>query len=167
MVRRTRAARMLEGVTTRDTGRAHEPGRIVPRQRRRRRPLHAADLRIEAWAPTMHACFAGAVGALAESVLGPGRRAVSARVRFDVRGDNPSVLLDLVLQRVISFLPKYNAIATTADVARTDTGLRVRCELVDAGAVVLPGPIPKGVTRGSVLCERTEHGWWCAAGIDI
>ncbi|MFF5986979.1 archease [Prauserella flavalba] len=154
-------------MTTRDTGRAHEPGRVVPRQRRRRRPLHAADLRIEAWAPTMHACFAGAVGALAESILGPGRPPVSATVRFDVRGDNPSALLDAVLRRVISFLPRHNAIATRAEVVRTETGLRVRCELVDAGAVVLPGPIPKGVSRGSVLCERTDLGWWCAAGIDV
>ncbi|MBK1787051.1 archease [Prauserella cavernicola] len=155
-------------MTTYDSRRPGGTQPAVPPQRDRRgRPLHAGDLRIEAWAPTMPGCVAEAVRALADSFLGPARPPLACRVRFDVRGESEALLLETVLRQVISWPSRRTQVAVSAEVARTPSGLWVRCELIDAGAVRPVGAIPKGVAKGSVRCEPALDGWRCEAGIDV
>jgi SHS2 domain-containing protein len=132
----------------------------------RRRAVHAADLRIEAWGPTREACISEAISALVGSFLGPALPPPSSTVCVEVAGSTDAELLQTVLRKVISWLGKRNQITAAADVEAVTTGLRLRCQMIDTGAVRPVASIPKGVSR-QVRCERRPGGWWCAARIDV
>lgn len=131
------------------------------------RRLHRADLRIVAWAPSREDCIAEAVRALVGSFLGRTISEPTAAVSFDVTGATDGELLRAVLHSVILRLTLANEIPLRTQVWPTATGLRLRCEVVDAGSVIPAGAIPKAVSAHPVRCEPTRRGWWCSARIDL
>lgn len=139
-----------------------KPLRNVPR----RRPVHAGDLRIEAWAGTREACIAEAVGALVGSFVG-GTPPASSRSSFQVTGGSDAELLQAVLGRVISDVLERQEVPVATAVSATANGLRVSCRTASAAAIVPAGTIPKGVSRQGALCQRFPSGWWCTARIDL
>lgn len=132
-----------------------------------RRPVHAGDLRIEAWAPTRERCIAEAVDALIGSFLGPTRPAASSRSHFHVTGATDSELVQAVLDHVVVTLLERHEVPVATSVSAGERGLTVFCRTVSAAAVVPVGSIPKGVSRRSALCHQFANGWFCAARIDV
>lgn len=143
--------------------------RLVPRKPQSPpvRRLHAADLRIEAWADSREACIAEAVNALVGSFVGPARLAPSSRSSFQVTGGSDAELLQAVLGRVISGVLDRQEVPVATMVSATPGGLEVSCHTVNAGAILPAGAIPKSVSRRSTLCRKFPSGWWCAARIDV
>lgn len=150
-------------VTTRDAGR-------IPRTRSgdgRRAPVHRADLRIEAWGPTRESCLAEAVRALVDSFV---RRALplsSSKVSFEVISPADDALLVAVLSEVITRIRARNEVPIVTDVAATPGGVLLRCEVVDTGAVLSCGVLPKGLTRHRARIGRSGNGWWCSVRVDV
>ena len=139
---------------------------ISPMRTRVLKPLHAGDLRIRAWAPTREACVAEAVRALVVSFVG-GVLARASTVEFDVRGDSDAELLTGALRTVIFRVRTGNEVPTATEVLPLPDGLRLRCAMVDAGAVVPVGVVPKGVSATGARCEPWPGGWWCGARVDL
>lgn len=131
------------------------------------RRLHRADLRIESWAPTREACIAEAVRALVGSFLGHTLPPATGVISFEVTGSTDAELLRAVLHSVILRLALVSEIPTLTRVQATATGLRLRCDVVHTGAIVVNGAIPKAVSTDPVRCARTRRGWWCSARIDV
>lgn len=147
-------------VSTRDAGDEKTRGKADRR-------LHRADLRIEAWAPTREACIAEAVRALVGSFLSRPVRPPTGAVSFDVTGPTDAELLRAVLHSVILRLALVSEIPTVTRVRATATGLQLRCDVIDTGAIIPIGAIPKAVSKDPVRCERSRRGWWCSARIDV
>ncbi len=105
--------------------------------------------------------------ALVGSFLGRTVLPATATVSFDVTGATDAELLRAVLHSVILRLTLVNEIPMLTRVRPTVTGLRVRYDMVDAGAIVPAGALPKAVSTHPVRCERTRRGWWCSARIDV
>lgn len=132
-----------------------------------RRPVHAGDLRIEAWATTREACIAEAVDALVSSFVGPARPMPSARSSFEVTGETDAELLQAVLGKVIAGLLERHEVPITTTVSATEAGLEVSCHTVSAAAILPAGAIPKGVSPRNSSCQRLPSGWWCSIRIDV
>lgn len=131
------------------------------------RPVHAGDLRIEAWAATREECVAEAVEALVGSFTRRSLPAIAWTSYFDVTGAGDTELLRGALLRVISGLRKDHVIPVSVQVSANQAGLRLRCAMVDAGAILPGGALPMGVTPGSVHCVHRMDLWWCVARIDV
>ncbi|WP_326835063.1 archease [Amycolatopsis rhabdoformis] len=132
------------------------------------RVVHAADLRIEAWAPTWEACLAEVVRALVERF----GRARLPRARtawsFEVGGPTDDSVLVALLEKVITMMRTRYLIPVTAEGVVVDgSTVRLRCQMAELGGVILIGALPKGVSHREVRCEHTERGWWCSARIDL
>ncbi|TNC29134.1 archease [Amycolatopsis alkalitolerans] len=132
-----------------------------------RRPVHAGDLRIDAWAGTREACIAEAVDALVGSFLGPRRPAPTSRSSFRVTGSTDAELLRAVLRQVISDVLDRQEVPVATAVTATANGLGVTCRTVSAGSIVPAGALPKSLSRDGALCVRFPSGWWCTARIDV
>lgn len=132
-----------------------------------RRPIHAGDLRIEAWAASREACIAEAVDALVDSFLGPSRPAASARSSFEVAGDTDTEMLKAVLRQVIVGLREREQVPVATAVAATGQGLQVACRIISAASVLPASAIPKSVSGRGALCQQFASGWWCTARIDL
>ncbi|HVV14536.1 archease [Amycolatopsis sp.] len=133
-----------------------------------RQPVHAADLHIRAWAPTRESCLAEAVTALTDSLVRVRFRAPATTFSREVRGDTDDELLAAVLGAVITNLRSRQEIPLSADVRATPDGLRLVCAVVDLGAILPAGPVPKGVSPGNAHCLRPGGGrWCCTARIDV
>ncbi|HJQ47494.1 MAG TPA: archease [Amycolatopsis sp.] len=140
---------------------------MTPRTTLSRRPVHAGDLRIEAWAGTREACIAEAVDALVGSFVGTRRPAPSSQSSFQVSGTDDAALLQAVLRQVIAGVLTRQEVPLATVVSATGTGLAVRCDTVSAAAILPTGAIPKGVSRQNALCRQFPSGWWCSARIDV
>jgi len=134
---------------------------------RRARPVHAGDLRIDAWGATRERCVAEAVRALVDGVLWVSGHRPLWTASFEVTGSGDDHLVDTTLARVITALRRHGAVPVTTEVTATGDGLRLRCAMVDAAAVRPRGALPKGVTADSVRCGRNAGTWWCTARIDL
>jgi SHS2 domain-containing protein len=132
-----------------------------------RKPVHPADLRIEAWGPTREACVAEAVAAVVGSFVSPVPAPGRSIVEFDVSGPTDPELLYRVLENVVSRIRKCRQVPVTAAATATAGGLRLRCAVADTAAFLPVGAIPKGVSQRSVRCAPGPGGWWCAASIDV
>ncbi|AIJ23348.1 hypothetical protein AMETH_3256 [Amycolatopsis methanolica 239] len=129
-----------------------------------RRPVHAADLRIRAWAACREACLAEAVEAMVRSFLGRVPRP-SSDVRFSVSGGSDTDLLRALLTRAIDCIRVLNRIPVSVTVVPTATGLSVECATVDAGAVLPCGALPKRVSATGLRCEPASDGRWLATAL--
>ena len=139
----------------------------APRSPYARRPVHAGDLRIEAWAGTREAVIAEAVAALVGSFAGSAHLAPSSRTLFRVTGDTDAELLQAVLGRIIAGVLERQEVPVATAVSATETGLEVSCRTVNAAGIMPTGAIPKAVSRQTALCRRFPSGWWCSARIDV
>ncbi|WP_166463082.1 archease [Amycolatopsis acidicola] len=132
-----------------------------------RKPAHAADLQIVAWAPTREASVAEAVKALTDSMARVRMRSRASLFRREVPGTDDDELLAGVLGTVIAHLRSNWQIPLSAEVSASPCGLSLVCAMVDLGAIVPVGPIPKSVSAGRAHCLRSGDRWCCTARIDI
>jgi SHS2 domain-containing protein len=134
---------------------------------RRRGPAHRADLRLEAWGPTREACIAEAVRALVDSFVRRTLPLPASKVSFEVIGSADPALLVAVLGEVITRIRTRHEVPIVTQVAATPGGVLLRCEVVDTGAVLPCGALPKGLSRHRARIAPSGKGWWCSVRVDV
>ncbi|MEU4822889.1 archease [Actinomadura sp. NPDC023710] len=129
---------------------------------------HAADLRIEAWAPTRERCVAEAVAGLVESFADVSGVRPSGGIRVDVPPGPDADLLVAVLDEVVYRLDVDGVLVLDAEITGApDGGLTVRLATGDAAEAVGTGAVPKAVSLHELRFGRDARGWSCAVTIDV
>lgn len=137
-------------------------------QRRGHRTLpHAADLRIEAWAPTREACIAETVAGLVDSFADTTGAVAVQTMTTDLAATTDEDALVAVLDEVIYRLDTEHAVPLTVDLESRRTGVCVRLQLAAVDAVELTGAIPKAVTLHQLHLVQGPDGWFCAVTVDV
>jgi phage shock protein A len=130
---------------------------------------HAADVRIEAWAPTREECLAeaarGLVGSFAVVAAARPRRA--AERRFIAGSDED--LLVAIIDEVIYRLDADGEIPVTVDVLPApDGGVVLSMQLADIGEAQITGAAPKAASLHDLRCAPGPAGRWsCGITIDV
>lgn len=133
---------------------------------------HTADMRVEAWSPTVEGCIGEAVRAVIDGFadttaarsVGERECAVTARTEED--------LLVSVLEEVVYRMDVDGEIPLDVEVsAICDTGdgreLSARFRMVDVGAVALIGAVPKAVSLHDLSLRGGPGGWTCQVTLDV
>jgi len=130
---------------------------------------HAADVRIEAWAPTREECLAEAARGLAGSfaVVAAARPRRTAERHFIAGSD--ADLLVAIIEEVIYRLDTDGEIPVTVDVrSAPDGGVVLSMQLADIGEAKISGAAPKAVSLHDLRCAPGPAGRWsCGITIDV
>lgn len=125
---------------------------------------HTADLRIEAWAPTMPECLEEAVRGLVASfaeviAAGPGRPAI---VPLPAGSDED--LLAAALDEVIYRMDAADEIPLRARLRQLrGGGAELALSLVPLAAAEITGAVPKAVSLSGLHCAADAAGRWSAS----
>lgn len=128
---------------------------------------HTADVRIEAWAPTLEGCLAEAVSGLVASFADTAGVRPDETLTTEVTGDSDPDLLAAALDEVIYVLDTRGRVPCWADLTPGPTGTEMRLHLAPVTATELVGAVPKAVTLHDLRFERTGDGWWCGVTVDV
>jgi len=134
-----------------------------------RKPLHPADLRIEAWGPTREECIAEAVRGLVDSFAVVTGRPPYARAERRMTARSDEELLVAVIDEVIHRLDAYDEIPLSAVVRPVpDGGVVIFLVLARAAGAVIVGAVPKAASRRGLRCAPDPAGrWTCAVTVDV
>jgi SHS2 domain-containing protein len=129
---------------------------------------HTADVRLEAWAPSVAGCVEQAVAGLVSTFADlPASARPTGVVRAEVTGESPGDLLVAVLDEVIYRLDTENVLPVRSDVQLNETGSLVVFEVVDAASATLIGAVPKATSLHRLVFEHVGDGWRCEVTVDI
>jgi SHS2 domain-containing protein len=128
---------------------------------------HTADVRIEAWGPTLETCLAEAVAGLVESFADTTGVRPDPVVTTSVPGESDPDLLVAVLDEAIYLLETRDVVPCAVEFAPEPGGLAVRWHLASLRDVEIVGAVPKAVTLHDLRFEQTDRGWTCAVTIDV
>jgi SHS2 domain-containing protein len=128
---------------------------------------HTADVRIEAWAPSLEACLEQAVAGLVETFADLSAVGVAGEVTFELADAPADDLLVAVLDEVIYRLDTESVLPVQSDVQRTGPGWSVRFEVAPAAEAELIGAVPKATSLHGLMVERSASGWRCEVTVDI
>jgi len=130
---------------------------------------HAADVRIEAWAPTREECLAEAARGLAGSfaVVAAARPRSTAERRFIAGSDED--LLVAIIEEVIYRLDADGEIPVTVDVrAAADGGVVLSMQLTGVGEAEITGAVPKAASLHELRCAPGPSGRWsCGITVEV
>jgi SHS2 domain-containing protein len=128
---------------------------------------HAADLRIEAWAPTRDRCIRQAVLGTVESFLDTSSAyADRGRVRR-LTADRDDDLLVAVLEEVIYYLDTAGEAPVDVDVKGADGAVDVNFAMADASTLPQIGAVPKAVSLNELRISHGHQGWRCWVTLDV
>ncbi len=128
---------------------------------------HTADLRIEAWAPTVERCVAEVVRAMVRSFADLALATPTACREFVVHAADPEAQLITVLDEVIYRMDTDNEIPWTVAVRREGGNLRVTMTMVDVTQATVVGAVPKAVSLHRLRLEKSGENWRCSVTIDV
>ena len=133
------------------------------------KPLHPADLRIEAWGPTREECIAEAVRGLVDSfaIVAPQPPTGRARRHLTARLDED--LLVALIDEVLYRLDADGQVPASVTVRRApDSGVVVFLALVPVAQVEITGAVPKAASLHDLRCAPDAAGRWsCAVTVDM
>ena len=147
----------LRGRLASQAGRGH---RTVP---------HAADLRVEAWAPTREECIAEAARGLVNSFAVVADRRPQGRTRSHIRAHFAGDLLIAVINEVIYRLDAYGMVPVSVTVRPApDGGAVVHLALAPVAEAKIIGAVPKAASLHDLRCVPDAAGRWsCGVTIDV
>ncbi|MEV6162399.1 archease [Streptomyces sp. NPDC052052] len=149
-----------------------EPAGEQPGARGHRTVPHTADLRVEAWAPTVEGCIGEAVRAVVEGFADTSRAAtVGDRVCTVTAGADVDLLVS-VLEEVVYRMDADGEIPLAVEPgairpAAHGRRLSVRFRMADAGAAEAIGAVPKAVSLHGLRLGRGPGGWTCGVTLDV
>ncbi|MEV0402632.1 archease [Actinoallomurus sp. NPDC050550] len=128
---------------------------------------HTADLRIEAWAPTVEGCVAEAVRAMVRSFVDLPSGTSTVCREFVVHAADPEAQLITVLDEVIYRMDTDNEIPQAVDVRREGRDLRLAMTMIDVTQATVVGAVPKAVSLHRLRLDRNDENWRCSVTIDV
>ncbi len=137
--------------------------------RRHRKALHPADLRIEAWGPTREECIAEAARGLVDSFAVVAGRPPHARAERHVTARSDEDLLVAVIDEVIYWLDAGGEIPLSVVVRpASDGGTVMFLVLVRAADAEIIGAVPKAASPRHLRCAPGPGGrWTCSVTVDV
>jgi SHS2 domain-containing protein len=134
-----------------------------------RKPLHPADLRIEAWGPTREECLAEAVRGLVDSFAIVTDRPPHARAERHMTARTDEDLLFAVIDEVLRSLDADGEIPLWVAVrSAPDGGIIMFLVLVRAADAEIIGAVPKAASPHGLRCAPDPTGrWTCAVEVDL
>jgi len=134
-----------------------------------RKPLHPADLRIEAWGPTREECIAEAVRGLVDSFAVVAGRPPHTRIERHVTARCDEDLLVAAIEEVIYALDADGEVPLSVAVRPApDGGIVMLLVLVHAADAEIIGAVPKAACSRGLRCAPDPAGrWTCAVTIDV
>ncbi|WP_214414143.1 archease [Sphaerisporangium fuscum] len=128
---------------------------------------HTADTRIEAWAPTLAGCLAGAVRALVESFADVGRAESRAVHTVRVLPGPPGDQLVDALEEVIYLLDTSGRVPCRVEAGQDGGGVWLELGMADVEAVSQTGAVPKAVALHGLRFARRAGEWRCVVTVDV
>ena len=128
---------------------------------------HTADLRIEAWAPTIEECAAEAARALVESFADLSTATSAVEREYTVRAEDAEGRVVALLDEVIFRMDTAGELPRAIEVRRTGSGLRVRSAVVDAAEATVVGAVPKAVSFHELWVTEGAEGCRCSVTLDV
>jgi SHS2 domain-containing protein len=137
--------------------------------RKHAKPLHPADLRVEAWGPTREECLAEAVRGLVDSFAIVTDRPPHARAERHMTALTDEDLLLAVIDEVLRWLDADGEIPLSVAVRpASDGGIIMFLVLVRAANAEIIGAVPKAACPHGLRCAPDPAGRWrCAVTIDV
>ena len=133
--------------------------RIVP---------HAADLRVEAWAPTREECVAEAVLGAVGSFLDISSAHPTGVHCFLVVVNSDEDLLADVLDEMVYLLDTTGEVPVDVELEPADGGeTEVRFATTAASDLSRVGAVPKGVSLHELTLAAGPGGWSCSVILDV
>ena len=133
-----------------------------------RKPLHPADLRIEAWGPTREECIAEAVRGLVDSFAVVAGRPPHARAERHVTARSDEELLVAVIDEVICRLDADGEIPLSVVIRPAPDGAVMFLVLARAAGAEIVGAVPKAASRRGLRCAPGRVGQWtCTVTVDV
>ncbi|GAA3935232.1 hypothetical protein GCM10023085_15750 [Actinomadura viridis] len=128
---------------------------------------HTADLRIEAWAPTLEGCVVETVRAMVAAFADlSGAAPAGTRVIDSAAGDAEGHVLN-VLEEVIYLMDTAGELPRDVVVRRTPGGLRAECAMAGVADAVLIGAVPKAVSYHELSMTGRDDGWHGSVTLDV
>ncbi|SEG94818.1 SHS2 domain-containing protein [Thermomonospora echinospora] len=124
---------------------------------------HTADMRIEAWAPSLEQCVAEAATAMVEGFADLSDAGPSTVREFRTESPDPEDLLVAVLDEIIYRMDAHGELPTSV----TMHGPRVSFTMADTSQAVTIGAVPKAVSLNDLHIARGAEGWHCAVTLDV
>jgi SHS2 domain-containing protein len=134
---------------------------------------HTADVRVQAWSPTLEGCIGEAVRAVVDGFAdASGARLVGEReCALTARTDED--LLVSVLEEVIYRMDAHGEIPLEVEVGAIRDAVgegresSVCFRMADAGTVELIGTVPKAVALHDLRLQGGPGGWTCRVTLDV
>jgi SHS2 domain-containing protein len=133
---------------------------------------HTADLRIEAWAPTVAGCFAEVVRGMVVAFADTSTTRSVAERPCAFAAASAEDLLVAVLDEVVYRLDVDGELPVDVvvdEVRVTADGWRaaVRFRMAEAVTAALVGAVPKAVSLYGLRLTEGPEGWWCRVTLDV
>jgi SHS2 domain-containing protein len=133
---------------------------------------HTADLRLEAWSPTMAGCVTEAVRAMVEGFADTTAARPVGERSCEVTADSDEDLLAAVLEEVVYRMDVEGELPLdTRVLAIRDTAdgrlLSARFDMADADTAEPVGAVPKAVSLHGLRLSGGPDGWTCRVTVDV
>ncbi|MFB7667742.1 archease [Kitasatospora sp. NPDC056138] len=133
---------------------------------------HTADMRVEAWSPTVEGCIGEAVRAVVEGFADTSEATPVRDREYTVTTENDADLLVSVLEEVIYRMDADGEIPLDAQVgavrdAAGGRSVSVRLRMADADTATLVGAVPKAVSLHDLRLQGDPGGWTCQVTLDV
>jgi SHS2 domain-containing protein len=141
----------------------------MPRPARGHRPLpHTADVIIDAWAPSLAACYEEAVTGLIETYANPREAVAITEQAVDVASAPADEMLLQLLDEVIYAIDVADGVPIRARIrADIDGGLHARLALADPDSIEPVGAVPKAISRSGLEVTRHADTVRCQYLVDV
>ncbi len=124
---------------------------------------HTADLRVEAWAESMHDCIAEALRGLVGSFADVTGAAPVRVLEREVSAASPADLLASAADEIIYLLDVAGEIPVSVRVRPAGNGVALVLGLARIDAARITGAVPKAVSFHGLSCQPGKEGRWSAS----
>lgn len=138
---------------------------VLPRGRRLL--SHTADVRLEAWGPTLAECLDQCVRALADVFVLAPDDAAHVRVPVDLPAGSPSELVVALLEEALFIVDVRGLVPVRARVETGLDGLRGEFDAVALAEVEQSGSVPKAIARSDLEVGETDGAWRAVVTVDV
>lgn len=127
---------------------------------------HAADLRVEAWAPSRERCIAEALLGTVEAFADVSAASPTAVRRRAVTGDDEDLLV-ASLEELVYLLDTAGEVPVAVEVTRAADGVEICFDMVSVDRLEQVGAVPKAVSLHDLRFEHGPEGWSCSVLLDL